>query len=64
MRTLLGQASLGVCPGKFNIKRFYKANPVKTGEAKLRVKASSDCDLQGCQEYSIKLPRMSGSFDF
>jgi hypothetical protein len=64
MRTLSGRSSLRVCPGKFNIKRFHKANPVKTGEAKLWVKAASDCHLQGCQTYPVKLPRMSGSFDF
>ena len=64
MRTLLGRSSLRVCPGKFNIEGFYKAKPANAGEAKLRVKAASDCDLQGCQKYSVKLPRMSGSFDF
>ena len=41
-----------------------QAKPTKAGEAKLRVKAASDCHLQGCQTYSVKLPRMSGSFDF
>jgi hypothetical protein len=53
-----------ICPGKFNIDRFYKAKPANAGEAKLRVKAASYCHLQGYQEYSVKVPRLSGSFDF
>jgi hypothetical protein len=47
-----------------NIERFHKADPVNSGEAKLRVKAASSLSMQGCQMYSVKLPRMSGSFDF
>ena len=39
MRTLLGQAC--ICPGKFNIERFYQAKPVNTGEARLGVKAAA-----------------------
>jgi hypothetical protein len=62
MRTLLGQPC--VCPGKFNIERFYQAKPVKTGKAKLRVKAASTLSFARLPRVLGKLPRMSGSFDF
>ena len=59
------RAILTAClPRQINIERFHKAKPANAEEAKLRVKAASDCHLQGCQKYSVKLPRMSGSFDF
>ena len=54
-------------PARANLtskRAMRKAEPVNTGEAKLRVKAVSSLSVQGCQMYSVKLSRMSGSLDF
>jgi len=62
MRTLSGRPF--VCPKQLNIERFYQAQPVKAGEAKLRVKAASTLSFARLPNGFGKLPRMSGSFDF
>ena len=51
-------------PSKFNIESVYKAEPAKAEEAKLWVKAVPTLQLPGYQSISVKLPRISGSFDF